>query len=261
MARHFRLNIFTIVLSLGISGLTAGAQPGDTIELPGATTFPVVFEHTIDAAHVKPGDTILAKTIEAVPLPGGELPKGTVLTGHVVDARPFHFNPVHYAVQQPSYLSIHFDKVTVNGRSAELNVFVRALANRDAASEASRPQSYDDTDHLGTMILVGGDNYSPIGERVMSPDDQDIVGYIHKQGAFARLLPADASGRSGGVHCDGSQTEQPVGIFSADACGVYGFVRLSMDADNNGNVRLESPHSTVKLYGGSAALLEEVAPR
>ncbi len=97
-------------------------------------------------------------------------------------------------------------------------------------------------------MLIGGAHYSPIAKRVTDGPDDDIVGYNKKQGVFARLL-ASGSG------CEGTQTEQSVGIFSPDACGLYGFVgdRLSL---NDGAFRIESTHRTVAIPAGSAALLQ-----
>jgi hypothetical protein len=261
MRASFAPSLCAAALCLALPALNAIAQTTSSVAPPVPTTFPVVFVHTIDSARAKPGDVVVAKTMEAVMLPDGELRKGAVVTGHIVEARPFHFDQTPYAVQQPSYISIHFDKVTDGSRNIPLDVAVRALANRNEAYEASRPHSYDDTDHLGTMVLVGGDHYSPIGKQVMSPDDEDIVGYIHKQGPYAHLLPASSFSRFGSLQCDGSQTEQAIGVFSADACGAYGFGSVAVTEDQIGDLRLESQHSTVKVYSGSAALLEEVGAR
>lgn len=250
-----RLGLSTISMSLMIAGLALGARAILAAQLPTSTTLPVVFERTIDAGKAKAGDVVRARTTQAISVPGAEIGKGATLAGHVVEARAFVFDPTHYAVQKASYLSIHFDQVEDKGVTIPLSVSVRALANRGDAYEASHPRHIDETDSLGTMVLIGGDHYSPIGKELISSGDEDIVGYIRKEGVFAHLL----AGGGGDFLCNGSDTEQAVGVFSAGACGLYGFSSLSMP-DNGGRqtgtFRLESRHYTVKLYAGSAALLQ-----
>ena len=200
--------------SLALFGCAAFAPASRAVTLPSETAIPVMFTHTVDAKKAKAGDPVTAKTMQVVLLPDGEqLPKGTLVTGHVFETRPFKFDETPYAVQQPSYLSIQIDHVADN----QVATSVRALASALAVGEALTPQRIDETDSLGTMVLIGGAHYSPIARRVTDGPDDDIVGYNKRQGVFARLLP-------GGAGCEGTQTEQSVAIFSPDACGLYGFV-------------------------------------
>jgi hypothetical protein len=183
--------------------------------------------------------------MQVVVLPGGEqLAKGTLVTGHVVEARAFKFDETPYAAQQPSYLAIQIDRVGNEPVATSL----RAMATALAAQEALMPHRTDESDSLGTMVMLGGAHYSPIAKRVTDGPDDDIVGYNKKQGVFARLL-------SGGAGCAGTQTEQSVAIFSPDACGLYGFVGEYLSARNS-TFRLESTHRTVSIRSGSAALLQ-----
>jgi hypothetical protein len=233
------------VLSLALLGCAAFTPAGWAITLPGETAIPVIFTHTIDAKKAKAGDVVTAKTMQVVLLPNGEqLPKGTLITGHVVAARPFKFDETPYAVQQPSYLSIQIDHVG----DLQVATSLRALATALTVGEALTPQGIDESDSLGTMVLIGGAHYSPIAKRITDGPDDDIVGYNKKQGVFARLLP-------GGAGCSGTETEQSVAIFSPDACGLYGFVGDHLTA-KDGIFRLESTHRTVNIHEGSAALLQ-----
>jgi hypothetical protein len=240
---------FRSSLSLALLGCAALVPASRAITLPGQTTIPVIFTHTVNSGRAKAGDVVTAKTMQVVLLPdGGQIPKGTSVTGHVVEARPFKFDETPYAAQQASFLTIQIDSVMDKGAPSPVATSVRALANASAVEEALTPQRIDETDSLGTMMLVGGGHYSPIATRVTVGPDEDIVGYNKKQGVFARLL-------SGGVRCGGTQTEQSVGIFSPDACGLYGFVTVSL-SESGGSFRLQSTHHTVTLYAGSAALLQ-----
>ncbi len=232
-------------LSLAVLSCAALTPSARAITLPGETAIPIIFSHTIDAGKAKAGDVVTGKTMQVVVLPNGEqLAKGSLVTGHVVEARPFKFDETPYASQQASYLAIQFDHVA----NEPVTTSLRAMATYLAVQEALTPQGTDESDSLGTMVLVGGAHYSPIAKRVTDGPDDDIVGYNKRQGVFARLLP-------GGAGCAGTQTEQSVAIFSPDACGLYGFVGEYLSA-KSGTFRLESTHRTVTIRSGSAALLQ-----
>jgi hypothetical protein len=236
---------FRSLLSLALAGGVVFAPAARALTLPSETAIPVMFTRTLDARTVQTGDVVTAKTMQVVLLPNGEqLPKGTPVTGHVVEVRPFKFDATPYVVQQASYLSIKIDRVGDN----PVTTSVRALASSDSVEVALSPHRMDETDSPGTMLLVGGAHYSPVGTRVTDGLFDDIVGYKKKQGVFARLL-------RGGSGCEGTQTEQSVAIFSPDACGLYGFVDYRFTAEDSG-FRLASGHFSVIVRSGSAALLQ-----
>ncbi len=236
---------------LALLGCLAMVPASRAITIPAQTTIPVIFTHTENAAKVKIGDVVKAKTMQVVLLPNGDqIPKGSLVIGHIVEARSFKFDDTPYAAQQASYLAIKIDQVVDKSGRSSVVTSVRALADHNSVEEALTPQRLDDPDSLGTMEMVGGAHYSPIEKRVTAGPEDDIVAYNKKQGVFAHLLP-------GGASCPGTQTEQSVGIFSPDACGLYGFTSYHLSEDSaNGTFRLASTHHTVVLYAGSAALLQ-----
>ena len=220
------------------------APAGLAATLPGQTTVPILFTHTINAAKAKVGDKVTAKTMQVVLLDKGEqLPKGTEVVGHIVEARPFQFDDTPYAKQQPSNLAIKID--TIQGTPVAATV--RAMANALDVQEAMSAHGIDETDYPGTVTLVGGAHYSPIDKHVTEGTDDDVVAYNKKQGVFAHLLSGNG--------CSATDTEQSIGIFSPDACGLYGFASVHM-TENDETFRLASTHGTVTLYAGSAALLQ-----
>jgi hypothetical protein len=227
------------------------AAPVQSQALPQSTAIPVRFEHSIDTRKAKVGDTVAAKTIQKVTLPGGrEIPKGTLLVGHVAALEAFHFDETPYIHQKPSILSIHFDKLQAGDTAIPVNLSIRAIASTIDSQEASYPHSTDDTDHLGTMTLIGGTSFSPLDKRIQS-EDGDAIGYNRKNGVFARLI---ASGS-----CGGTDTEQSVGIFSPSACGAYGFGGSYLSEsgrDGSGTFTLALRGHSVKLYAGTTALLQ-----
>jgi hypothetical protein len=236
---------------LALLGSVAMVPAGRAITLPAQTTIPVIFTHTENAAKAKAGDVVTAKTIQVVLLPNGnQLAKGSLVIGHIVEARPFKFDDTDYAVQQASYLAIKIDQVVDKSGPSPVVASVRAMADPISSQEARSPHGIDETDYLGTVTLIGGAHFSPIDRHVTVGLDDDVVAYNKKQGVFAHLLP-------GGASCPGTQTEQSVGVFSPDACGLYGFASVHLSEDNaSGTFRLASTHHTVVLYAGSAALLE-----
>ncbi len=236
---------------LALLGSVAMVPASRAITLPAQTTIPVIFTHTENAAKAKAGDVVTAKTIQVVLLPNGnQLPKGSLVIGHIVEARPFKFDDTDYAVQQASYLAIKIDQVVDKSGPSPVVASVRAMADPISSQEARSPHGIDETDYLGTVTLIGGAHYSPIDKHVTDGLDDDIVAYNKKQGVFAHLLP-------GGASCPGTQTEQSVGVFSPDACGLYGFASVHLSEDSaSGAFRLASTHHTVVLYAGSAALLQ-----
>jgi hypothetical protein len=240
---------------LGVTNLavcTAGTTvPAQSQVLPQSTAIPVRFEHSIDTKKAKVGDVVTAKTIQAVALPGGKsIAKGALLAGHVVALDAFHFDQTPYAHQKPSMLSIHFDKLQTGDAAISVNLSVRAIASTIDSREAAYPHGIDETDHVGTITLIGGTEFSPLDKMIQSQEG-DAIGYNRRTGVFARLIPSGP--------CNGTNTEQSIAIFSPDACGAYGFggdYLADNGRDGSGTFTLALRGHSVKLYAGSTALLQ-----
>jgi hypothetical protein len=261
MQKMFALKLGTLVfgalnLALYVAAATA---PALSQTLPQSTAIPVRFVHSLDAKKAKVGDAVTAETMQVITLPGGEeIAKGTMIVGHIVAAQAFHFDPTPYAHQQPSLISIHFDKLQKGDAVIPLNLSVRAIASTIDSQEAARPHYLDETDRVGTIKLIGGTEFTPFDKMIQS-DDGDAIGYNRKEGVFARLTASGYSGPGASFHCDGTNTEQSVAIFSPNACGVYGFAGdyLSDNGqDGSGTFTLAVRGHSVKLYAGSTALLQ-----
>jgi hypothetical protein len=222
----------------------------------------VTFSSAIEAGTAKPNQVVTATTTQAVYLAGGQvLPKGATVTGHVIESTAFVFDSTPYAVQKASVLSIHFDKVTANGSTIPVSLSVRALAGPVQAREAETVHYAGEYDTAGTRVLVGGSSFSPLDSAVLSVQG-DVTGYVRNEGVFARLIAIDALQEGSNFRCSGTNAEQSVDIFSAEACGIYGLDSVSM-ADNgwkSGAFVLESHRHNIKLYAGSKALLQVTDP-
>jgi hypothetical protein len=252
------LSISGLKIGLVVGLLSGYAGVGIAATIPASTTIPVRFTHTVDAVKAKVGDVVTAETIQAVALPDGtSLSRGSMIIGHVVEARPYVFDRKPYVEQTPSVLAIHFDRAVENGASIPLSVSVRALADKVASDKASAP-TYDIDDNVGTMILVGGDQYRPGSRTAISPN-RDVDSYVRENGVYARLISSDYVHNGVILHCDATSTEQSVGIFSPSACGFFGYDSNYLEKNgsaNGGTFQLNSRHDTVMIYAGSTALLQ-----
>lgn len=247
-----KLSLAALIFSglMGVSSLALQAQ--------NPTAVPVVLVETLDAAHVKDGDPVLVKTMQKVVLSEGKVVrKGAILQGHVVSENAFHENPAPYARQTPSMLSIHFDVLQLDSSKVPVKASLRAMADVIDVNNASRKQYEDDLDNLGEFHLVGGEEVSGWDQKIRS-DDGSVVGFERKDGNYARLI--DNTGERGNaksVHCDATQREQSVAVFSADACGLYGLDRVNLTSAgrSNGDITLSRANGNVRLQRGTAALL------
>jgi hypothetical protein len=255
----FSLGVIAFTL-IGLLLSAPCATSATQTKVPPGTALPVRFLRSVDAKRARPGDRVIAKTLQIVILPGGQrLPKGALLVGHVVDAQPYHFDPEPYAHQKSSSISIHFDQIVNGDLTLPVNLSVRALANTLQSLWAPRPHYQDETDGAGTMILIGGDEFSPF-DKTVRDDSGDVIAYNRKDGLFARLLPSDDAASKTHLNCSSTSTEQSVAIFSPNACGLYGFGSVSMPhagRSGSGTFTLVSRGRSIKLYAGSTALLQE----
>lgn len=242
-----------------LAGLSARNALSQSTNLPAATTIPIQLTHTIDAGKVKAGDSVRAKTTQEVVLADGKvLPKGSFVVGHIVEAQPFIYNETPYAKQMPSSVAVQFDRVELKGDSIPAAFSVRAMADPIRSSEAYTPQFNGNINTEGATVQIGGDQLLPSTDKVFSARG-DIVGYSRKNGVFARLLPNEYVSAHASYLCSGSPSEQAVGIFSANACGLYGFSPATYISENGGRtgvIRLESRRHTVELNAGTTALLQ-----
>ena len=247
----FAVAIFTANMAFSQIATDTPAQP-----LPPATTIPIVFTKSIDANHVHAGDPIMAKTTQLVILADEHvLPAGSQVVGHVIAGTPFTFDPTPYAKQRQSTLELQFDAIVDHGNKIPLSVYVRAIADPLSSWDATKPKSTD-LDSLSTTTQIGGDLVTPSQSEVRSQED-DVVGYKRRGGVFAHLIAAKGNSPDG---CDASDTEQSMGIFSASACGLYGFpdttfVRSGRSGATS-TILLESRRRPMKIYSKSNALLE-----
>ena len=236
----------TLLLS---SSIALAQRPASTLQSP--ATLPIVFTKTVSADGSHAGDVVLARTSQSVRLADGRiLASGAKIVGHVTAANRFTYDKTPYAHQKPSVLSIHFDSIEVSGKAVPLNVTVRAMAD-PLTSWGAREPGPSDLDPTQTVTQIGGDQMSRWQSEVVNRDG-DVVAYNKRGGVYAHLI---SNGR-----CDGSDVEVSVGIYSASACGLYGFTNVAASecgsAATPSTLTLVSTRTSPKVWKHSTALLE-----
>jgi hypothetical protein len=231
---------------------TSQAQTDDGI--PAGTILPVRLP-SISSKHLKPGDNVKGEIAQEVRLSDGTtIRPGTPVLGKVVSVTSA--NGGHGAT-----LTLTFDRLVQRGRSASIRTNLRALASTLEVEQAQLPTSgpgeSDVYDWLTTQ-QVGGD--SVYGKQGPVVGRSGTVGESTYRGVFVRVL-ASADGRCRGA-VGGDDRPQAVWVFSADACGLYGFPDLTIlragRTEPAGEIALESKRGPVKIRSGSGALLRIV---
>ena len=243
-----------LVLLLSCSGLAFGqheqsASMDSSLDAP--ITIPIVFTNTIGAKQSHVGDLVSARTAQMVRAADGAIiPRGTRITGHVIAANPFIYDETPYAGQKQSVLSLHFDSIEIDQKAVPLDVTVRAMADPITSEDARTPINHD-IGASGETTLIGGDQRYLWNAPVVAADG-DVVAYSRHGGVYAHLIANGA--------CGGSTVEVSVGIYSASACGLYGFAETSateMGTTANPSIlTLVSTHVSPKVWKNSTALLE-----
>lgn len=243
------------VIVLMISSSIALAQGGGITksipEVNSPTTLPIVFTASVSADHAHVADPVFAKTTQVVRLANSfVIPAGTKVSGHVIAANAFVYDKTPYAVQKQSILSVQFDSIQIAGVAVPINVTVRAMADPITSWDAREPKSTD-LDSLGTVTQIGGDQLVPSQAEVVSRQG-DVVAYNRGGGVYAHLIA--------NRDCDSSSVEVSVGIYSASACGLYGFADIAAQemgsTSQPSKLTLVSARVSPKIWKHSTALLE-----
>ena len=246
-----RVALATLLLFSTAALAQVGKTASPQTVLGAPTTLPIVFTQSISADHSRTGDPVSARTSQVVHLADGStIPSGAKIAGHVVAANGFAYDKTPYVHQKQSALTIQFDSLEFQHGTLPLNVTVRAMADPITSEHARMPLATD-VDPQGTVTQIGGDQLTPSQQEVVSRDG-DVVAYNKRGGVYAHLIANRG--------CDGSSVEVSIGIYSASACGLYGFVSISAQEMGSearpSTITLVSTHGSPKIWKRSTALLE-----
>jgi len=228
------------VTSLGVA-LLAAASLLTAQEIPTGTVVPIMLTTTVDSAKAHPGDPILAKVMERVPLPdGGDIPQGARVVAHVDQVMPAQG-------KSPSWMAVEFDRILVRGHEVPVKANVRALASMMAVYDAQVPFFEPDTTPPSAVM------FAPVGgEAAFRPDNPEKS--YKKMVTFDGELPPGCGGR-----IDRESSAGALWVFSPYACGVYGYgkglvIVKDGSADPVGNIIVGS-QKNFQLHAGSGWLL------
>jgi hypothetical protein len=234
-----------------VSELAESSKTPSDDGIPAGTILPVLLP-SISSKSAKAGDKIKGKLTQDVRLgDGSTIRGGSTVRGEIVAVS-------NASAGRGAMLTIKFNALVRHGTSTIIRTHLRALASTMEVEEAQTPTmgpgESDVYDWLTTR-QVGGD--SVYGKQGPVVGKSETVGESTYQGVFVWLL-ASADGSCRGSVA-GNDRPQAVWVFSADACGLYGFgdleIRHSGRTEPLGEIVLVSKRGPVKIRGGSAALL------
>lgn len=237
------------VLTLVLSSITSLAQT----EVPPGTLLPVMLSSSIDSEKSKTDDKISARVMQDVPLYGNDkLPAGSHISGHIVQVGD-------------SRVTFVFDRLTVHHDTTSLHSSLRALASMMDVHDAQLPANAISNDHGTseydwTTRQIGGDLvYGKRGGNVMRGND--VIGHSVLGGGVI-AVPRAEPGSKCSAKGDDYDVPQALWLFSASACGVYGYpdveIAVPDKSDPPGNIVLVS-NKRIKIRAGSGMLLRVTA--
>ena len=222
-------------------------------DIPAGTVIPVMLQTTLDARKARVGQKIEARVMQDVPLSSqARIRSGAKLVGHVVEVvRPNRASG--------SRIVMSFDRLMTRGSGVPVTTSLRALASMGEVFEARLPTNaiddYGTSESDWATVQIGGDGVFRGAGVVMSYGQ--VVGKSTDSGQVTAKLIASREGGCRGAVADNDR-EQALWLFSASACGAYGFEDLKIAhagrQDPMGQIILQSDKN-VRLLAGSGLLL------
>jgi hypothetical protein len=219
-------------------------------EIPSGTALPVLLSTKLDAA--KPGQRILGRIAQDVPLPGGKhIPEGSKIQGQVLAVRP-------PASGSGSQLTLKFDQVHTKKGDFPLVTGLRAIASLPEVARAREPYWHPGPmlpfpTHQTTEQIGGPEAVYRGGGHVMAGNE--IVGEPVWHGVVGKFRPSACPA--------GNDRIQALWLFATTACGPYGFADLNIVSPGwtppLGQIVLAAK-GDVQVFGGSGLLLVTLAP-
>jgi len=250
--RYHKMKITLLVgLLAGLLALATGSFGQNAI--PAGTILPLQLDTSLNSAKSKPGQVVTARLMQDVPLPsGGRIRAGSKAIGRVLDV-------VEARDGSGAKLSLQFDTLEVAKRRIPMTTNLRALASMMEVEDAQIPKTGPDRgtpENAWTTTQVGDDVVYRGGGPVAN--GLQVVGTpTAANGVLARI----ASKPGSKCHGDLGDNDQPqaLWVFSADACGTYGFPDLAIVHAGRshpvGQITLASERSNFDVRSGSGLLL------
>ncbi len=239
-----------IVLLAALMSLTPSLRAQSAI--PAGTILPLQLNTSLNTKKIKAGQIVSARLMQEVPLPSGaKIRAGAKATGRILDV-------VSARDGSGARISFQFDSLQVAKRAVPITTNLRALASMREVEDAQIPQAGPDrgtSRYWWTTVQIGGDVVYGEGGQVAR--GLDIVGTATADGTLGRPAP------NPGMHCrgtiSGNDHPQALWLFSANACGIYGFSDLAIvhagRSSPVGQIALASAKGNISVHSGSGLLL------
>jgi hypothetical protein len=214
------------------ASMPAGASTPQVSRFAPGTKLRVELDKTIDAKKAKPGDPLVAKTMDDLES-GGKMvaPRGLKIVGHVVAANP-------HEKGTPSRLEIAFDKLDLeHGEEVPMKATVEALAK----PVSNAPMATEDTGPSTSGVPAGGAS--------------SRGGTAPGAGGMGQTGGAANTGTMGSAGGTPSGTMAPSGKIPLNAEGVQGMPELSLAGGTGQDSVLTSEKHNVKLESGTQMIL------
>jgi hypothetical protein len=234
------------VVFILLTVIFSGAQ-----ELPDGTVLPVALRTPLRSGKVKAGDPVSGKLAQYVDTNGTRLPRGTQVSGHVVEVRPASTGP-------GEQVALTFDRIKIQGRDVPITTTLRAIASMKAVFDAQLPTNLIDdygstirdwnTLQIGGQTVYRGDGTVTEGLNVVGT--ATIVGEVFGEPKTYPWSPC--------AHDRASNAVQSFWVFSTDACGIYDLPGVTLThagrSEPIGQILLESSRK-LDIRAGSGLLL------
>jgi hypothetical protein len=257
---------FSVLVLAAVCGAAAARTPQDaqhpqpggaepSLAVPAGTILPVRLNRGFSSKTGHAGQTISARVMQDVPLPGGgKLPAGARLIGTIVSVAP-----APPGKGQGGNISLRFNEVHQGRATVRITASLRALGSLLEVMEAQRPETpagFGTPYNWVTTNLIGGDVKYGVGGPVTDSGSQ-TVGLGTPDGVLVHVRAHSDGGCQG--EPAGSDRLQALWLFSAGACGVYGMPQLQIVHAGRtapiGEITLASEAGDVNLRAGTGLLL------
>jgi hypothetical protein len=219
--------------------------------IPAGTILPLRLSSSLSSRKSKAGQPISARLMQDVPLPsGGKIHAGSKAIGRILD--------VVHATDGSVQLSFIFDTLAVSHQKIPMTTNLRALASLTEVQDAQTPKTGPDRgtpQNAWTTVQIGGDVVYRGGGPVAR--GLQVVGTPTADGVLVQV--ASKSSEPCRADVNGNDHPQAFWVFSADACGTYGFDGLRIVHAGRtapiGQITLASAGRSLHIHGGSGLLL------
>jgi len=238
------------VLFLAILAVSPGLFAQDGI--PGGTILPLELKSSLNSRKMQKGQVITCRIMQGVPLAhGSSIHAGSKIIGHVIEVTP-------PTAEHGAQLSFQFDTLEYSKRRVHITTSLRALASMMEVEEAQIPKTGPDrgtSENSWTTEQIGGDVVYRGGGPVAK--GLQVVGTPTADGVLVRIASKPGAKCRGDL--SGSDHLQALWVFSADACGTYGFPDLTIvhagRSNPIGQITLASEGGNFDVRSGSGLLL------